>query len=58
VITYPSPGRAACRDLTVSGPSGLLARIAVVGVDTELDAAQGVEELARAVFEAEAVRGW
>jgi 5-methylcytosine-specific restriction enzyme subunit McrC len=56
VIVHPSPGRPARRDLTVSGPAGALARIAVIGIDTELDAAQAVKELARVVLPDEAIR--
>lgn len=56
VIVHPSPGRATRRDLTVSGPSGLLAQIAVVGIDTELNAAQGITEFARVAFADGAIR--
>jgi 5-methylcytosine-specific restriction enzyme subunit McrC len=40
VILYPEPGRATGRELAVSGPAGVLARITVLGIDTELPPAQ------------------
>ncbi|THV42147.1 McrC family protein [Glycomyces buryatensis] len=40
LIIYPEPGRAASRELTVSGPAGVLARITLCGIDTELASAQ------------------
>lgn len=49
VIAYPEPGNATRRELTVSGPTGLLAQITVIGIDTDHEPREAATRLGEAV---------
>jgi 5-methylcytosine-specific restriction enzyme subunit McrC len=51
LLVFPEPGRASRRDLTLTGPAGNLARITVLGIDTELEPAAATGPVQAALAE-------